>query len=85
MGLRGAIGEMIRDYNDAHNVCRFAFASEGNFAHLNSDLTISFYRLIQEASSNILNHAEAKTLNIALNMNAEKTSLSISIVLPVSA
>ena len=80
MGLQGAIEEMIRVYNDAQNVCCFKFISEGDFAHLNSDLAISVYRVIQEATSNILKYAEAKTVNIALNMNPEKTSLAISIV-----
>lgn len=80
MGLQGAIEEMIRVYNNAQNACSFEFISEGDFAHLNSDLAISVYRVIQEAISNIVKHAEAKTVNIALNMNAEKTNLSISIV-----
>ena len=35
--------------------------------------------MIQETTSNILKHAEEKVIHIALNMNPEKTSLSIAI------
>ena len=43
-------------------------------------MAISVYRGIHEATSNILKHAEAKVVNIVLNMNPEKTNLSISIL-----
>ena len=79
LGLEGAIEEMLRIYNAAHEDCHFNFVSEGDFAQLDGDLAISAYRIVQEACSNILKHAQAKQVEITLHMNVEKTVLKIHV------
>jgi two-component system sensor histidine kinase UhpB len=79
LGLEGAIEEMLRLYNAAHEDCHFDFASKGDFAQLDPDLAISAYRIVQEACSNILKHAQAKNVDITLQMRADKSSLAINV------
>lgn len=79
LGLEGAIEEMLRLYNATHEECRFNFSAEGDFTQLDSDLAISAYRIVQEACSNVLKHAHAKQVEIALHMNTEKTMLKINV------
>lgn len=79
LGLEGAIEEMLRLYNAAHEDCHFDFASKGDFAQLDPDLAISAYRIVQEACSNILKHAQAKNVDITLQMRADKSSLTINV------
>lgn len=79
LGLEGAIEEMLRIYNAAHEDCHFNFATEGDFAQLDGDLAISAYRIVQEACSNILKHAQARNVEITVQMNSEKSLLSISV------
>nr|WP_315486102.1 ATP-binding protein [uncultured Undibacterium sp.] len=74
LGLEGAIEEMLRLYNAAHEECHFDFSSEGDFAQLDSDLAISAYRIVQEACSNVLKHAQAKQVEITLQMELKNVS-----------
>ncbi|MFZ6817284.1 HAMP domain-containing sensor histidine kinase [Undibacterium sp. Ji22W] len=80
LGLEGAIEEMLRLYNAAHEDCHFDFASEGDFAQLDGDLAISAYRIVQEACSNILKHAQAKNVEITLQMNPDQSHLLIKVI-----
>jgi two-component system sensor histidine kinase UhpB len=79
LGLDGAVEEMLRVYNDGHDGCAFHFSSQGNFSQLDADLAISAYRIVQEASSNIIKHANAKQVNIDLTVNQESKRLTILI------
>lgn len=78
MGLRGAIEEMLRLYNEGEQSCHFEFQAEGEFTHLSSDLGLSVYRLIQEASSNILKHARASQALIDLRMVDGRLFINVS-------
>ncbi len=77
MGLQGAIEEMLRLYNDKQDGnelekgCYFEFVGRGEFSQLNPDVAISAYRIIQEASSNIIKHANAKHARIQISMENE--------------
>ncbi|TXI89750.1 MAG: sensor histidine kinase [Burkholderiaceae bacterium] len=78
MGLQGAIEEMLRLYNESEQSCHFAFQAQGEFAKLPSDLAISAYRIIQEASSNILKHAGASNADIRLEMSPTSLLIDVS-------
>jgi len=71
LGLRGAVEEMIRQYNRLHPGCHFLFEQEGEFADLGDELSIAAYRLIQEALSNVVKHAAAKTTSVSLQALGE--------------
>ena len=68
LGLQGAIEEMLRYLNAAPSACHFSFQAKGDFSQLPSDLAISAYRIIQEALSNVVKHASAKQVDIALEL-----------------
>lgn len=68
LGLQGAIEEMLRYLNAAPSTCHFSFQAKGDFSQLPSDLAISAYRIIQEALSNVVKHALAKQVDIALEL-----------------
>jgi two-component system sensor histidine kinase UhpB len=79
LGLEGAIEEMLRLYNAAHEDCHFEFISAGDFARLDPDLAISAYRIVQEACSNVLKHAHAKQVDITLQMSGDLSVLKIQV------
>lgn len=72
MGLQGAIEEMLRVYNDAQNDCHFSLNAADDFTHLNKDLALSIYRIVQEASSNVLKHAQATQVEIQLSLQKQE-------------
>ncbi len=78
MGLQGAIEEMLRLYNDSGQSCHFSFQAQGDFSRLPSDLAISAYRIIQEASSNILKHAGASKADLQLEMTEASLLIAVS-------
>ncbi|MFZ6746097.1 ATP-binding protein [Undibacterium sp. JH2W] len=79
LGLQGAVEDMLRHYNTNVPGCQFHFDSEGDFSRLDSGLAISVYRIIQEALSNIMKHAQASQVEVALSMLEEQQSLQIEV------
>lgn len=77
LGLHGAVEEMLRHYDSAD--CRFAFHSEGDFSRLGNELAISAYRIVQEALSNIMKHAEATAAEVTLVLDAANALLRIEV------
>jgi two-component system sensor histidine kinase UhpB len=69
LGLPGAVEDMLRNYNTSSD-CRFEFDSDGDFSDIDSGLAISAYRIVQEALSNIVKHAQAHNVQVSL-MRAE--------------
>ncbi|WP_313704917.1 ATP-binding protein [Massilia sp.] len=68
LGLHGAVEEMLRHY-DSGSGCRFAFHSEGDFSRLGNELAISAYRIVQEALSNVMKHAQASNAEVTLALD----------------
>lgn len=77
MGLQGAIEEMLRLYNDSRDsrdgvdavpVCHFEFVANGEFTNLHPEIAISAYRIVQEACSNIIKHAQAQHARISISL-----------------
>ncbi|MBI3713223.1 MAG: HAMP domain-containing protein [Burkholderiales bacterium] len=73
MGLQGAIEEMLRVYNEAQSDCHFSLNADDDLTHLNKDLALSIYRIVQEASSNVLKHTKAKQVKIQLSLQKQET------------
>jgi two-component system sensor histidine kinase UhpB len=77
LGLHGAVEEMLRHYDSAD--CHFAFHSAGDFGGLGNELAISAYRIVQEALSNIIKHAQASQASVALLLDAGDAVLRIDV------
>jgi two-component system sensor histidine kinase UhpB len=78
LGLHGAVEEMLRHY-DSGSGCRFEFHSEGDFSHLENELAISAYRIVQEALSNVMKHAGAGFTTVSLSLLEREQVLHIEV------
>lgn len=78
LGLHGAVEEMLRHY-DSGSGCRFAFHSEGDFSRLGNELAISAYRIVQEALSNVMKHAQASHAEVTLVLDDAHDVLRIAV------
>jgi two-component system sensor histidine kinase UhpB len=78
LGLDGAIEEMVRHYDGAHAGCRFVFHADGDYARLPGEIGISAYRIVQEALSNVVKHARATQVTVALSLDAAGLRMRIA-------
>jgi signal transduction histidine kinase len=69
LGLEQALDEMVRNYNTAHRNCSFSFNSSGDLAAVETNVSIAAYRLIQEALSNVVKHANASVVTVSLKLD----------------
>ncbi|CAZ97196.1 tetratricopeptide repeat-containing sensor histidine kinase [Zobellia galactanivorans] len=76
LGLIPAIRELIDEMSVAQNL-KITFSDFGNFEELEDTQTIALYRIIQEALSNIIKHAQAS--KVVISLNCEKNELLLSI------
>ncbi len=79
MGLQGAVEEMIRVNNAAQSNCVFYFSCEGDARRLSHDVAISVYRIVQEASSNVLKHAKASRVDIRLELREDEANMRLTV------
>jgi len=79
LGLRGALEEMVRNYDELHPACRFTLLVAPEFPHLNGQLAITAYRLVQEALSNVVKHANASHAAVRLERHSRSDNVRISI------
>ena len=66
LGLKGALEEMIRDYDHLHPDCHFSLSAINYFPDLRGELAITAYRLIQEALTNVVKHSQATLATVKL-------------------
>jgi len=77
LGLPGAVEEMLKHYNDVADGCDFEMDSEGDFTALDSEVAISAYRIVQEALSNIIKHAQATHAQLHLQVTEHALEMEI--------
>lgn len=77
LGLRGAIEEMVRHYDELHPDCRFELRVSRDFPKLGQHVSITAYRLVQEALSNIVKHSRATIAHVALENDLERCGVRI--------
>jgi two-component system, NarL family, sensor histidine kinase UhpB len=77
LGLRGAIEEMVRHYDELHPGCRFELRVGSDFPKLDEQLAIAAYRLVQEALSNVVKHSKATTARVLLEKGSESCGVRI--------
>lgn len=76
IGLKSAIQHKIDRLNSTKAI-RAYFTITGADTHLDSELELLLYRIIQEAISNVIKHAKASTLRILLAYREESIFLRI--------
>ncbi len=79
LGLRDAIDEMVRQFDTLHPHCRFVFAATGDLSCIDSDSALTAYRLVQEALSNVVKHAQATLASVRLSLSEDGNWLCISV------
>lgn len=79
LGLKGAVAEMIRNYDQLHPACSFTLYCAEIFPDLRGQLAITAYRLVQEALSNAVKHSRASCVSVRLEKSDNSQQVSISI------
>jgi len=80
LGLRGAIEEMVLTYNASHPSCHFQFKENGDCSHLDSGLSITLFRLIQEGLSNVVKHAQASEAFVTLKIDEPNKQVRLTML-----
>ena len=78
LGLKSALEDLIILTNK-NNKTNFKLKIIGNLNRLDEDLDLSIYRLIQEAISNILKHANATNALVCLQCDDDKKKVFIDV------
>ena len=74
--LPAALDELVRQWARQNN-CRAAFRVEGSPQPLHPETEQAFFRMAQEALSNIARHSRASTVEMALTFNHDTAALEV--------
>lgn len=78
LGLQGALEEMVRQVGSSHPACRFTLHTEGDFTGLDGGASISAYRIVQEALSNIVKHARAGAASVDVVRRGDALQIAVA-------
>ncbi|WP_230540423.1 PAS domain-containing sensor histidine kinase [Janthinobacterium sp. FW305-129] len=79
LGLQAAIEWQVGDFRKRSGVaCRLLIRDEALFAAIGSQIEIVLFRIVQEALSNVMRHAQASQVEIELSSDACAVYLAIS-------
>jgi two-component system sensor histidine kinase UhpB len=79
LGIRDAIDDMLKQYQQVHPSCRFQFFAEGDLSSLPEQTAITCYRLVQEALSNSVKHSGAMLANVHMSVDGKPRTLRVEI------
>lgn len=69
--VKGGIDVALKEFvnkNNSQNILSFHYSSRGDFKHVNSEIEIVLFRIVQEFVNNSIKHSQAKNLNISAEM-----------------
>ncbi|OBV36936.1 PAS domain S-box protein [Janthinobacterium psychrotolerans] len=79
LGLQAAIEWQVGDFRKRSGiVCHLQIADEALFAAIGSQAEIALFRIVQEALSNVLRHAQASVVELEFHCDARAVYVSIS-------
>jgi len=70
---------MVHHYDEIHPQCRFGFHAIGDFSELADELSMTVYRLVQEALSNVVKHSSATEAGVRIELGKNPNMLRINI------
>lgn len=79
LGLQGAVEEMVNYYDEIQPHCRFVIQTVGDFSELDGEFSITAYRLIQEALSNVMKHSDATETSVRLEFLENREIVRIEV------
>ncbi len=82
LGLRAAVETLVEHHRDLHDLeiaCELLLPDpDAGEARLHPELEVGVYRLVQEALTNVVKHAQASTVKIAIKLLGEEVSVEVS-------
>lgn len=79
LGLISAIGSMIDDWNTHHEQTFCGFEHSGQIPDLPADVSINIFRIVQEALTNVVKHAQAGSVMVRLSVGGAQDGLRLEI------
>jgi two-component system sensor histidine kinase UhpB len=79
LGLPGAMEEMVRRFDEIHPKCRFVFAAAPGLPALSDEAAIAAYRVVQEALSNVVKHADATRCEVRIERSVEDGAIRLTV------
>ncbi|MGH1570784.1 ATP-binding protein [Methylobacterium sp. P31] len=76
LGLREALATLLRQWTRRHNI-RSDFQVLGESVRLPAAVETAIYRIVQEALTNVLKHAQASTVSVSLEQRPEEVRVII--------
>ena len=77
LGLASSLERMANDRQRSNPNIKISFHSDGNDRRLDPEVELAVYRVVQEALTNAIKHADAKTIEIELAVSDSSTTARI--------
>ena len=84
LGLADSLRELTNKWCLHNPNIIFEFALEGNLNGLSENINVTVYRIIQEALTNICNHALAKHVSVCLSLEPGETPDAAAVFLRIT-
>ena len=75
MGLQAAIGRYVEQWRELHRLDVAMHIRGSCPEHLNREVEVAVFRIVQEALTNVAKHAKASHVSVVLNCEEDKLSL----------
>lgn len=78
LGLSDAVGELVSQYQHQHPQLQVALTCNGDLNRFDEQFNITVYRVVQECLTNVVKHAEATCVTVALTATSDQLEIRVS-------